>query len=864
MIPVRLTVRNFMCYRGDGTVLDLEGVHLACLSGENGAGKSALLGAITWALWGKARERVGDDELISQGANEMEVDYEFILASCRYRVVRKRSHKGNSGSTILELQMQTEEEGDTWKSLTGHNVRDTQDKITDLLKMEYETFINSAFILQGRADEFTVKNPAERKKVLADILGLEQYDRLEELAKDQAKDRKLKAEGLDFRIKTIDNDLLKRPIYVKELEEKEADLIKAQGELSIAKEELHALQVRHQELESGVRRLEELQTRQQRRMAGMIDVQARIQQNTARKGELETLLSQRKQIEKGYKDWEVAQEEERRFSESIAAVMALQKEQGDLQQKIEAERVMLASEERQLATRVRDLETRIAGRAKLEKQLDDVLKKLDDLQQLKVRNEDTKCQRENLEIKWRTLNAEKDACQAEGNQLAQKLELLAKTHAQKNGHTDCPLCGSGLGADGLDRVRKSFDVDIQKKRAEYSTKSKEMDGVKTQLAEVTATLEKERKQLEPLPSYQQEQARFAHAIAQLDTDQEELKKAQTDLGALKVRLEKDDYARDERKKLAAVAAKIAKAAYSEDGHKAAREKMQTLEVEGYVRRYHSLESAGSELSNLRSSLDTDRKSVENWTAEQQSDLTEIAALQPQVDQLNDVTQQVSAKKQEERELSSRVDELLEVRGELRNKINHCDALQEEKQLVMVQYKTALEEKSIYDDLATAFGKKGIQAMIIENVIPEIEDEANTLLNRMTDGRMNVQFATQRDAKSSKSIIETLDINISDEVGTRAYELYSGGEAFRVNFAVRIALSKLLARRAGAQLQMLVIDEGFGTQDGQGRDKLVSAIRSIQEDFEKILVVTHIEELKGEFPVRIDVVKTETGSYIVTG
>ena len=67
---------------------------------------------------------------------------------------------------------------------------------------------------------------------------------------------------------------------------------------------------------------------------------------------------------------------------------------------------------------------------------------------------------------------------------------------------------------------------------------------------------------------------------------------------------------------------------------------------------------------------------------------------------------------------------------------------------------------------------------------------------------------------------------------------------------------------GAQLQLLVIDEGFGTQDGQGREKLVSAIHSIQDDFQKILVVTHIEELKGEFPVRIDVIKTESGSYVV--
>ncbi len=53
MIPIKLSVRNFMCYRGEGVALDLSGVQLACLSGENGSGKSALLGAITWALWGK-------------------------------------------------------------------------------------------------------------------------------------------------------------------------------------------------------------------------------------------------------------------------------------------------------------------------------------------------------------------------------------------------------------------------------------------------------------------------------------------------------------------------------------------------------------------------------------------------------------------------------------------------------------------------------------------------------------------------------------------------------------------------------------------------------------------------------------------
>ncbi len=163
-----------------------------------------------------------------------------------------------------------------------------------------------------------------------------------------------------------------------------------------------------------------------------------------------------------------------------------------------------------------------------------------------------------------------------------------------------------------------------------------------------------------------------------------------------------------------------------------------------------------------------------------------------------------------------------------------------------------------EELREAFGKRGVPAMIIETAVPELEASANELLNRMTDGRMHVRIETQKEIKTGE-VREALDILISDELGTRAYELYSGGEAFRVNFAIRIALSRLLARRAGAQLRSLFIDEGFGTQDARGREHLVAAINSIQDDFDRILVITHIDELRDAFPARIEITKTPQGS-----
>ena len=199
-------------------------------------------------------------------------------------------------------------------------------------------------------------------------------------------------------------------------------------------------------------------------------------------------------------------------------------------------------------------------------------------------------------------------------------------------------------------------------------------------------------------------------------------------------------------------------------------------------------------------------------------------------------------------------------GAARQRLSALDSLAKYRADKLAARKKLADEQGIYEELREAFSKKGVPAMIIEAAVPEIESAANELLRRMTAGRMNVRFNTQRETQAG-DVRETLDIQISDELGTRAYENYSGGEQFRVNFAIRIALSRLLARRAGAQLQTLIVDEGFGSQDTQGREKLVEAINAIQDDFARILVITHLDDLKDAFPARIDIVKTPSGSQI---
>lgn len=178
-----------------------------------------------------------------------------------------------------------------------------------------------------------------------------------------------------------------------------------------------------------------------------------------------------------------------------------------------------------------------------------------------------------------------------------------------------------------------------------------------------------------------------------------------------------------------------------------------------------------------------------------------------------------------------------------------------------QRSTLVDERGLYNELALAFGKKGIQALIIEDAIPQLEADANDLLARLTDNRMSLRLELKegRRVRGIDALSEELDLSISDELGTRGYETFSGGETFRINFALRIALSRLLARRSGAPLRVLFIDEGFGSQDATGQERLTEAIQSIQDDFEKIIVITHIDHIKEAFPVRIEVTKTELGS-----
>ena len=178
-------------------------------------------------------------------------------------------------------------------------------------------------------------------------------------------------------------------------------------------------------------------------------------------------------------------------------------------------------------------------------------------------------------------------------------------------------------------------------------------------------------------------------------------------------------------------------------------------------------------------------------------------------------------------------------------------------------KNKVHDIALYEKIVVAFSKNGIPAAIIETVLPEIEQMTNHFLTRMSHGRLSIRFKTTEQMKNGNEK-DTLDVEVFDGTEWRRFESFSGGEQFRISLSIRLALSKVLSRRANVDLQLLILDEAATSLDTQGREEFVQTVLSLGEDFSRIIIMSHIQELSDEFDNRITLTKTMDGTKVVSG
>jgi exonuclease SbcC len=1004
MIPIQLIIKNFLSYRD--AALDFSGLHTACICGSNGAGKSSLLEAITWAIWGESRATVEDD-VIHSGAKEVRIDFTFQSGQQTYRVIRNRVRGGTS---ILEFQIETTS---GFRALTGKGLKATQDVILEHIKLDYETFINSAYLRQGKADEFMLKRPAERKEILAELLKLNQYDELEERAKNSFKIYRIRGEDLERSLENIKVQLQQREITENQRAELEAQLQDLQQVQTFENSQLQSLQVIQHQRQNWEQQLNFLR----QRYDNLSQDSDRLQQEQiavkSQLADLEKILNQEVDIQAGYTQYQNLQSQEEilsgKFEQHTRATnlkqqkqQQLYKQTQDLERQLQQAEAQLAALEQQeqeiiqTLSKSGDIETALSQlnnarqhlanldqlqmqvtpllqqRVKLQTQLDrthaSLVAKLEQIQatekqlqnqhhrqpQLQQALTEIGTQIEELEKKRVYLQRVQEKGQErrhfierlqahQGDYEKLLAELEQKLQMLQNPDALCPLCERPLdehhwskviektqseyedtqGQFWVVREQMAFsDREIQVLRQEYREISQKLSGydslrekrgqlaaqlqattdVQQQLLQIISEKEHLERSLEIgdyAPEKQAEIQELDHYLQQLNYSEQdhslarsevdkfrwaEIKQGQikdalkrqaqliakkpeltTNISQLQLQLQQGQTDSNFAQEIANLEQQISEIAYNYEQHNYLRQSVR--QGQSWQLRHQQLLSAQEQYPQFRNKSQDLEYSLQTIFKEKQTLIQQIDNIVKQLSDSANPTAQINTLEQQlanrRRELDNKISQL----GQLKQMSLQLATLQNQYEQDGQQLQICKQQQRVYQELAQAFGKNGIQALMIENILPQLEAEANQLLSRLSANQFHVQFITQKAGRSGKSskknakLIDTLDILIADARGTRSYETYSGGEAFRINFAIRLALAKLLAQRAGASLQLLVVDEGFGTQDGEGCDRLVAAINAISSDFACILTVTHMPHLKEAFQARIEVSKNQQGSQL---
>ena len=1001
MIPLQLTLKNFLSYRE--ATLDFRGFHTACICGSNGAGKSGLLDAITWVIWGKSRASTEED-VIHTGEKNVRVDFEFICNQETYRIIRTRE-RGRS----CTLEFQVKSNSGNYKTLSLKGLRPTQQQIITSLKLDYDTFINSAYLRQGRANEFMLRRPSERKQILAQLLKLERYEELATKAKDISKEYKGKVEQLEEILQPIEQQLERKEAITSQLTTITTELTALQERTEEDKERLQKLQAADHGRQTAQQQLIWHQTQHENLSRDYDRLSLDHSQLQTQLKTLAQLLSKEREITANYNQLLKWQEEE----ETLAAKFTTYQNAQQQRQELEKQLIKRSNEFNlqisqslthldTLAEQEKEQEQVLRGAEEVEaalKKLHILRSKLEELDGLQHQVSPLLQQRQTLEREIQLLEAKRTAqleekrstaeqlavqmavvpekrqallivdreieelekkrvyrqrvedkgterrdfrgrleekqgiCQEQLEQLRQKLKMLQSPGAA------CPLCEQKLDEHHRERV-------IGKTKSQYQENEQQLWAIREQMATCERELQVLREEYAQLTQELAPYDQLQHELGQLEAQLEATGEVYSQLQQIKLEIESlersfvvGNYGSELERELTELDQLIANLNYDEQTHTLVRkevEKWRWAEIKqakieearrvrekiaavkpqceetiaslqrqregcetkikqqigeldgqiaqlGYDRTQHNKLIAQlrqgttwhlrqKELEQAKTEYPQKQKRLEELTQVLKSRLEEKATLEKQIntivlqmEEMGDKGAEIKALQQQIQQRRRQLDALIGQQGRLQQELTQLKLLAKQHEDSCQQLKNGRRQYLVYQELAQAFGKNGIQALTIENILPQLESQANQIIARLTDNQLHIQFLTQKAAisrsKKSAKLIDTLEIAIADIRGTRAYETYSGGEAFRINFAIRLALAQLLAQRAGTEMQMLIIDEGFSSQDKEGCKRLIAAINAIAADFSCILTVTHMAQFKAAFQNRIEVLKGDGGSQL---
>lgn len=865
-VPVEIEVKNYRNYREEKFSFD--GIRFCTINGSNGVGKSSLfMDAMLDALYEEPRE----GELTGWICNDPEarsgaIKFTFKLGDRLYRVTRTRQKSGKATLNIAEYV-----EGE-WVDRSKEKFKDTQQEIINIIGMDSLTLKACALIMQDQYGLFLQADKEARMNILGSILGLGIYGDMEEMAANRATDTNRTIRSLADRADTLTAGLPDSEELAAEIEAAEA---RRKGMLEQAESktaEVDTLKVKlDTQLEAAARVMklnskittltaqqaskEAAKTAQVATITAAETILAAEPEITAGVAHYKTLLEREKELIKGKAAYDSLATRKQQIESAITLAESAAK---DNRQKKAALTLMKIGPLAQAIERAAELtekhqqyEAATAQLAELEKLLPEFTAARDNLTTWQAEAERT--ERDYREAKTRL----------EGRiaSLKGKVELLKDSGCPAPDNATCKFLADALAArdalPGEEAALASLEEEYGKLRqtnADALSAAKQAFDDKKHVPEEIDALRASLRLLEAAErDYNNLEAQRSE-LAVLEERAAELEKSVADAEAT---------AAKGRAELAEVEQQLEQAAaYSRDYD----ELQQTLLAESRwldkekqlpVAREQKAAAAqrilelGSELTEIGEEIREARAEL----ADEQSKTVGREELQAQVDTAE---AEVKAVQKQAQELSLRIGGLQAKLGQIRLSRKQAAELQE-------QMNELGGKAAGYEELKKAFSQDGIPHNIIRSIIPVFEATATNILGQMSQGRMSVEFVTEKVLKSnSKKEVTTLDIIINDsDTGRLPYMSRSGGERVKAALSVILALSEIKSSKAGVQLGFLFIDEP-PFLDAPGVQAYCDALEAIQQRYGdlKVMAITHDPAMKSRFPQSVDVVKTPEGSKVI--
>lgn len=900
MIPLIIHIKNFLSYGDTLQKIDFGPYPLICLSGKNGHGKSALLDAITWAIWGQARKVFGiakaDASLLRLGQTHMIVVLDFSLNGEVYRIRREYTHQGSKAQLHLDFGI-VRPDTQLVVPLTDKTIRLTQDKIEKVLRLDYDTFVNSAFLRQGNSNEFSKKTAKERKDILTTILGFNQYEDIRKKALEKIKHLTAERTTLLALRESTSSTVEKKQQIAEQIRDVQMQLAHLQVRLIDRKETMAFLGVGITLLQAAERlslqyteRIQALQKKKQDAEQSLYDAMSAWREVHAKQQSYEAVapltqqrLSLMQEIhihQTRLQQWLCNQEELLRAN--------TQKQQlfNDLSHKhliaaqhLERQREKISSEYDGEMRNKNSVSVQVRAHSdaldRLEVSCAQLIQEINRAQALHDAYQSNAAHVEKRKEYYHMYGARTNSIRTSLN------EHIARATVIVQDTDDCPLCEQSVSGEQKARMHRHIQEKVNHLSYMLGRYTRVTDSLASILAKqrtVEATQQKNQELLVTLKTQLEERMHSKESLqvlcAKMKHDMGVHDRRITELHVLlqevhnalcnhelqgKLFLQNDGDYRMLLARIEHLESERALIGYDSSIHDILRKKLQvieetlaqvSLESGDYTAQQKTRRAAITSLCNALKEIKQDIIDFEQWR-------DDYASLVPLQHTYVHTYQDHENAQKADQEIK---DQYLHVIGRLQEAHEQC--LGAETLYLGYSEKITVVERDLseYQMLSNALSKDGIPALLIEQVIPEIEYETNRLLKKLTNNQSHVIIDSLRDLKNG-SLKETLDIKISDAAGVRPYELFSGGEAFRIDFALRIALARLLARRSGTTLQTLIIDEGFGSQDDDGLNAIMDALYKIQDDFAKIIIVSHLPAMKDQFPVHFMVHKGAHGSSI---